>query len=148
MLVILSTLLLIPAVFSQNSLVLTSSTDKAQYAPGETVTIIGKVSDSQSNPIAGASVSIQVNDPPIHVQFVVSDQTGAYSDQFVLPDTLPPGAYTIYISADKSGYTGAQQQLEFTVPGQATTSAVQSTITSVTSYTSTISITQTSPQTK
>ena len=148
LLVLISALLLIPAVFSQNILVLTTSTDKAQYAPGETVTITGKVSDNQSNPIAGATVSIQVNDPPIHVQLVVSDQTGSYSDQFVLPDTSPPGAYTIYISAGKSGYTTAQQNLEFTVSSQTTTSIVQSVTTSLSYLTSTTSITQTSPQTK
>jgi hypothetical protein len=143
------TLLLIPTVFSQNPLVLTSSTDKTQYAPGETVTITGRVSDNQSNPIPGVSLSIQLSDPPIAVQFAVSDQTGAYSNQFVLPDTLPAGAYTIYISADKSGYTTAQQQLQFTVPGQTTTSSVPSTITSTIAYTSTISTsTQTIPQTK
>ena len=148
LLVILSALLLIPAVFSQNTLVLTASTNKTQYAAGETVTITGKISDNQSNPIAGATVSIQVNDPPIHVQLVVSDQSGSYSDQFVLPDTSPPGAYTIYISAGKSGYTTVQQNLEFTVSSQTTTSTVQSVTTSANSYTSTSSITQTSPQTK
>lgn len=142
-------LLLIPTVFSQNPLVLTSSTDKTQYAPGDTVTITGKVSDNQSNPVPGVSLSIQLSDPPIAVQFAVSDQSGAYTVQFVLPDTLSAGLYTIYVSADKSGYTTTQQQLQFTVPGQATTSNVQSTITSTIAYTSIMSTsTQTIPQTK
>ena len=142
-------LLLLPSVLSQNTLVLTASTDKTQYTPGETVTITGKVSDNQSNPVAGATVSIQVDDPPIHVQLVVSDQTGSYTDQFLLPDTSPPGAYTIYISAGKSGYTTVQQNLEFTVSSQTTTSTLQPVTTSTSSYASTTSIaTQTSPQTK
>ena len=145
---ILSALILIPTVFAQNSLVLTASTDKAQYAPGETVAISGKVSDNQSNPVAGASVSLQVNDPPIDILLVVSDQSGSYTDQFTLSNTSQQGVYTIYISASKAGYTTAQQQLTFTVAPQKTTSStLQSTVSAVSSILTT-STTQLNPQTK
>lgn len=152
LLLILSVLILLPAVYSQNVLVLTASTDKTQYAPGETVTIMGKVSDNQSNPVAGVSVSIQVNDPPIDILSAVSDQSGSYTDQFTLSGALQQGSYTVYISASKAGYNTAQQQLTFTVFPQTTTAivTVQSTASeiSVMSSTFTTSTTQISPQTK
>jgi hypothetical protein len=144
--------LLVPAVHAQNSIVLSASTDKSQYNPGDTVVISGKVLDNQSNPVAGASVSLQVDDPPIHISLVISDQSGAYSDQFVIDPSSPPGTHTIYISAGKSGYDTAQQQLQFTVSVQTTTTAANTeqstiTITSMSSSTYTTS-TITFPQTK
>ncbi len=97
--IIFSVMLLSPQVFSQGSLNVTVSTNQTQYAPGDTVSIFGKVVDNQSNPIVGAAVSIEVNEPPIYVQLVSSDQSGSYSNQFVLSNAFPPGQYTIYVTA-------------------------------------------------
>jgi len=143
--------LLVPVVHAQTQLTLSASTDRTQYNPGDTVIVSGKVLDSQNNPVAGASVSIQVDDPPIHISLIVSNQSGAYQDQFVLDPSSPSGAHTIYISADKAGYDTAQQQLQFNISGQTNTSVAstaQSTITitsmsSSTYTTSTISFPQT-----
>jgi peptide/nickel transport system substrate-binding protein len=125
---------------------LSAFTNKAEYNPGQTVTISGRVLDNESNPVAGASISIQVNDPPIRIDLIVSDQSGSYSDQFVLPNTSLSGVYVVYISAGKPGYTTAKQQLEFTVSAQTTTNTTQPT-TTVTSVSST-STTQITTQTK
>ena len=118
--VLLSVLFLVPFVYSQGSLSITLSTDKTQYEPGETVRISGKVLGSQSNPVVGAAVSIQVGDPPLHVDLVFSDNSGAYLDSFILTAGTAPGQYNIFASAGKPGYTSAQQQTQFTVLPQST----------------------------
>lgn len=106
----------------------TVSTNQTQYTPGDTVTIFGKVLDNQSNPIVGAAVSIEVNEPPIYVQLVSSDQSGSYSDQFALSDGFPQGQYTIYVTAHKGNFTAAQQT-QFSVLSQtpSTTASLSST---------------------
>jgi hypothetical protein len=119
LLLVISVLLVAPLVFSQGSLSITVSTDKAQYVQGETVGISGKVLDSQSNPVAGASVSIQVGEGPLYSNLVYSDSSGSYLDSFVLPTTAT-GQYTVYATAAKSGYASAQQQTQFTVRHQTT----------------------------
>ena len=124
-------MLLLPQVFSQGSLTVTVSTNQTQYTPGDTVTIFGKVVDNQSNPIVGAAVSIEVNEPPIYVQLVSSDQSGSYSDQFVLSDVFPQGQYTIYVTAHKGNFTAAQQT-QFTVLSQTTSTTASSSSTSQT----------------
>ncbi len=124
-------MLLLPQVFSQDSLTVTVSTNQTQYTPGDTVTIFGKVVDNQSNPIVGAAVSIEVNEPPIYVQLVSSDQSGSYSDQFALSDVFPQGQYTIYVTAHKGNFTAAQQT-QFSVLSQTTSTTALSSSTSQT----------------
>ena len=118
-------MLLLPQVFSQGSLTVTVSTNQTQYTPGDTVTIFGKVVDNQSSPIVGAAVSIEVNEPPIYVQLVSSDQSGSYSDQFALSDVFPQGQYTIYVTAHKGNFTAAQQT-QFSVLSQTTSTTASS----------------------
>ncbi len=124
-------MLLLPQVFSQGSLTVTVSTNQTQYTPGDTVTIFGKVLDNQSNPIVGAAVSIEVNEPPIYVQLVSSDQSGSYSDQFALSDGFPQGQYTIYVTAHKGNFTAAQQT-QFSVLSQTPSTTASSSSTSQT----------------
>jgi hypothetical protein len=125
LLLVISVLLVAPVVFSQGSLSITVSTDKAQYVQKETVVISGKVLDSQSNPVAGATVSIQVGEGPMHFNLVYSDNSGAYLDSFVLP-TNATGQYTVYATAAKAGYASGQQQTQFTVLQQTGTSSTAS----------------------
>lgn len=93
----------------------TVSTDNHQYLQGRTVNISGKVLDLQSNPIAGATVSIQVGDPPIHINLVYTDNSGAFADSFILPTSAAPGSYMVYASAGKAGYSSSQGSAQFTV---------------------------------
>ena len=115
LLLVVSVLLVAPLVFSQGSLSITVSTDKSQYVQGETIVISGKVLDSQSNPVAGATVSIQVGDPPIRVDLVYTDNSGAYLDSLMLATSTAPGTYTVYASVGKAGYASSQGQTQFTI---------------------------------
>lgn len=120
LLLVISVLLVAPLVFSQGSLLITVSTDKAQYVQGETVGISGKVLDSQSKPVPGVTVSIQVGEAPmIYSSSVFSDDSGSYLDSFVL-STTAAGQYTVYATAFKSGYASGLQQTQFTVLPQST----------------------------
>jgi hypothetical protein len=129
-------------VASQPTLSITVSTDKPQYAPGESVSIFGAVRDNQNNPVSSAAVSIQVNDPSnnaIHVQLVLSDQSGAYVDSLSLPTNSAQGTYTVYASAKKAEYMG-QNHAQFSV-------LAQTAISSTTSKSSATSISATTPST-
>ncbi len=129
---IFAMILVLPQVFSQASLTVTVSTNQTQYAPGALVTIFGKVVDNQSNPVVGAAVSIEVNEPPIYVQLVSSDQSGSFSDQFALSSEFPQGQYTIYVTAHKGNFTAAQQTQFTVLPQTASTTASSSTSSSQT----------------
>jgi hypothetical protein len=133
-LLILTILILLPPAISQTALSVTVSTNKTQYSIGETVAISGTVHDNQNNPIFGAGVSIQVNDPSakiVHVQIVYTDQSGAYTDQFIIATSSQSGLYTFYVTASKSGYSNAQNHAQFSVSG--TTSSSSTITTSSTS---------------
>lgn len=120
-------IMIVPKVFSQTFLVVTVATDKTEYVPGETVTIFGNVTDNQGNPVVGAAVSIEVNEPPVYVQLVSSNQSGTYSNQFVLSDMFSQGNYTVFVSAHEGNFT-ATQHTQFAVLPKATsnTSAISS----------------------
>jgi len=112
----------------------TVSTNSSQYPPGAVVSISGNVLAGQS-PVFGAAVSLQVNDPnntPAHIQLLYSDQSGHYTDSFVLSPNAPQGQYNIYVSASKSGYISTQTQTQFQVIAQTATTTTQ-TSTSTTS---------------
>jgi len=95
--------------------------------------ISGRVLDSHNNPVQGATVSLQVNNPqnqPLLVQLEYPDQTGYYADSLILPPSSSAGTYTVFVSASKPGYNNAQAQTTFTVLAQTTTSVTLSTSTS------------------
>jgi hypothetical protein len=143
-LVAIGMLVLLPAVSSQPALSLSISTDKPQYLSGETVTISGVVRDNQSNPMFGASVSIQVDDPGGNValiQLVSSDQSGSYSYQWSLPANSAQGQYVIYASASKPGYGNGQNQASFAVTASTTLASTSTTPSSTSSSTTTSSTT-------
>jgi hypothetical protein len=124
---LLALLVFIPSAFSIGNLSVTAATDKTQYSLGDRVNVSGKVQDNQSNPVTGAIVSIEIDDPraPIYAQSVTSDSTGAYSLSFPLAQASAPGQYTVYVTASKAGFNNGQAQAKFTVagPGSTTTSA-------------------------
>jgi len=136
LLLLVSLLLAVPLVFSQGSLTLTVSTDRPQYLQGGTVNISGKVLDSQNNPVAGATVSIQVGDPPMHIDLVYSDNSGAYLDSFILPTSAAPGPFTVYASVGKAGYSSSQGQTQFTILPQTTVTPTSSSSSSTSSSSS------------
>jgi len=138
---LLALLLFIPAAYSIGNLSVTAATNKQQYSPGDGVSVSGKVQDDQSNPVSGATVSIEVDDPkgPIYAQSVSSDPSGAYSLSFTLAPSSASGQYTIYVTASKAGYNnGPGAQAKFTVAGQpASTTTSSSSASSQTSSSST-----------
>lgn len=136
LLLLVSLLLAVPLVFSQGSLTVTVSTDRPQYLQGGTVNISGKVLDSQNNPVAGATVSIQVGDPPMHIDLVYSDNSGAYLDSFILPTSAAPGPFTVYASVGKAGYSSSQGQTQFTILQQTTVTPTSSSSSSTSSSSS------------
>jgi len=126
LLLLLTILTLVPAAFSQSTLSITVNANKGQYSVGESVLISGNVHDAQGNPVFGAGVSIQVNDPGqsfVHVQLLLTDQSGAYSDQFTLLINADQGQYTIYVTASQSGYSNGQSQAQFSVSSATTSSS-------------------------
>jgi hypothetical protein len=150
----LCTLVLLPSVASQPALSISVSTEKPQYSPGDSVSIFGTVKDNQGNPISGATVSIQVNDPnsnTIHIQLVFSDSSGAFVDSLTLPTDAARGQYTVYASATKAGYSNGLSQTQFSILAQTTTSTTKSSTTSTTTTSSAYqstgssSFTQTNP---
>jgi peptide/nickel transport system substrate-binding protein len=123
-------------------MLVTVSTSKSQYSPSDVVMVLGKVTDGQNNPIVGAGVSIQINDPTgamIHVQLTYSDSNGAYLDLFTLPQNSAQGQYTVFVSASKAGFNTGQVQTKFSVGTQTTSSLSTSTRSTSSSQTSTSS---------
>ncbi|MEM2122991.1 MAG: carboxypeptidase-like regulatory domain-containing protein [Candidatus Bathyarchaeia archaeon] len=83
---------------------------------GEYTTIMGVVTDSNYNPVEGARVSIQVNDPSgktIHMELTYSDGNGEFSDRFKMPEDVS-GECIIYVTASKSGYEVGGNTASFT----------------------------------
>jgi len=68
---------------------------------------------------------------------VYTDQSGAYSDSFILAANSEAGQYTVYVSASKSGYTNGQIQTQFSVAATSTTTSTSHTTTSSSSSTTT-----------
>ncbi len=89
--------------------------------------VSGRVLDSQNNAVGGATVSIQIGDPPQSYDLVYSDNSGAYQDAFIIPANFRPGQYTIYVTASKAGFTiSPPQQTQFTLVQQNTSTTSSS----------------------
>lgn len=89
--------------------------------------VSGRVLDSQNNAVGGATVSIQIGDPPQSYDLVYSDNSGAYQDAFIIPSSFRPGQYTIYVTASKAGFSiSPPQQTQFTLVQQNTSTTSSS----------------------
>jgi hypothetical protein len=143
-----SLLVLIPPAIAQSSLTLSVSTDKTQYSAGETVSLSGKVQDNSNNPVMGATVSIEVDDPqgkPVDVHLIDTDQSGSYSESLILPTNSVQGQYRVYATVSKPGFTTAQAQTQFSVSAQTTFTSSSAQTTSSQTTSSETTSTQTTP---
>jgi len=96
----------------------TVTTDKQSYGPGELITINGQVLDDFGQGVAFASVSVQVNDPngnPIHITSILSNIDGTFTDQFTVHAGSVDGGYTVFTTASKPGYMEANNQTAYMV---------------------------------
>lgn len=110
--VLISAVVGLPKVYAQDELQVTVST----VNDGEYTIITGVVIDSNHNPVEGAKVSIQVNDPSgktIHMELTYSDENGGFMDKFKTPEDVK-GECTIYVSASKPGYENGSTTSSFT----------------------------------
>jgi len=106
---LLAAVALAPVLAAAQSLLVTVSTDKPSYTPGEQVVVSGYVL-LDGTPVGGALVAIQVSDPsgnPIVSRTRSTDSSGAYSVAFNLPLNAQEGTYTVYASASYQGHTAS-----------------------------------------
>lgn len=106
----------------QSELFLAVQTDEASYLQGETVRIFGDVQDQAGQPVAQASVGIEVRDPrnnTVFLDIVFSLENGTYKDSFRLQTNAPTGIYPVYATASAAGYPTAMNQTSFAVTSQA-----------------------------
>jgi hypothetical protein len=103
---------------AQLELILTVQTDKIVYLPGDMVKISGIVKDSGGEPIANATISIEVRDPgnsTVFLDIIFSLANGTYQDSFRLHSNAPFGDYPVFVTATTTGYPTAYNQTTFTV---------------------------------
>jgi hypothetical protein len=110
------------------SLSLGVDTDLHFYEPNATVEVRGHVTDASGGAIAGASVSVQVDDPTgaqlILVSNLVTDDAGIYHTEVKLEGKVTIGTYAVFVSSSKFGYTGATTHTTFVVGSSITPSVV------------------------
>ncbi len=83
---------------------------------GISVLISGRVFEPTNISVASAVISVQANNPQgssIHVAIAYTDSEGIFYDSFLMPQNSPGGNYTIFLIADKPGYTTAHIFLTF-----------------------------------
>ena len=96
-------------------MILTVSTDKKIYSPGETVIVQGSVKDAEGNAIPGVGLAIEIEGTGIPtIAGTMYDLTN-YSGPLDLPKDLPEGTYTVKVTASKTGYPPVSQTTSFTV---------------------------------
>lgn len=109
------------------SLSISVSTDQSLYQPNATVNIQGHVTDSTGSAVAGAAISVQVDAPTgTEVFFTSSAQTdtaGVFNIRVKLSADAVLGAYAVFASASKAGYSSATTRTTFVV-GTSTTPSV------------------------
>ena len=103
---------------AQSALTITVQTDKAYYLPDQIVKMSGIAKNFTNDPIADATVSIEVKDPrnnTIFLDIVFTASNGTYQDDFRLHSEAIFGKYHVYITANALGYPTTQNQTTFTV---------------------------------
>jgi hypothetical protein len=85
---------------------------------GISVLISGRIFELENVSVSSAVISIQVNNPQgtsIHVAIAYTDSDGVFQDAFLLVQNSPGGNYTVFLAADKPGYSTAHVFLIFAV---------------------------------
>jgi hypothetical protein len=110
------------------SLSLGVDTDLHFYEPNATVEVSGHATDASGGAVAGASVSVQVDDPTgaqlILVNNLVTDAAGIYHTEVKLEGKVTIGTYAVFVSSSKSGYNSATTHTTFVVGSSITPSVV------------------------
>ncbi len=109
------------------TLSMTLNTDQAQYQPGSIIRIQGQVTDETGDAVPGATVEIQV-DTPVGTQLyytnnLTTDSAGTFQTEVALGSSNITGAYTVFASASKPGYSSVTTRTTFVV-GISTTPSV------------------------
>ncbi len=114
-------------VTAGTSLSISVSTDQSLYQPNATVNIQGHVTDSTGSAAAGAAISVQVDAPTGTEVFFTSnaqtDAAGVFNIRVELSADAVLGAYAVFASASKAGYSSATTRTTFVV-GTSTTPSV------------------------
>ncbi len=75
--------------------------DRVEYLPGESVVVHGYLTDGAGNPIASAYVTISHNLPGLQTgQGVATDGNGKFVFTLNIPESCPPGDYTVTATYD------------------------------------------------
>lgn len=102
----------------QKKLIVTMSTDQENYEKGDNVEISGYVKLNSGVSVEGATVSLNVLDQAgeaVHAAVTETDEAGRYSDKFNLPLNAADGTYTVYATANMTGYKDSYATVTFTV---------------------------------
>ena len=95
------------------TIALTLTPFSTSYSPGETAVIAGTVADSSdSTPLAGASVSVNVAGTPFST---TADSAGAFSVDFPIPGNVGMVGYPVTVIASVPGYPDATVSTGFNV---------------------------------
>lgn len=103
---------------TQSQLILTIQTNKPSYQQGEVVKIFGAVMDSSTEPIANATISLEVKNPhnnTIFLDIISSSSNGTYEDSFRLHNHTAIREYHVYATANAIGYPTTMNQTTFLV---------------------------------
>jgi len=99
------------------SMQIQASVNPTPTSLGISVLISGRVFELYNTSVASAVISLQANNPQgtsIHVAIAYADSEGVFQDAFLLVQNSPGGNYTVFLAADKPGYTTAHIILTFT----------------------------------
>jgi len=100
-------------------------TDLSSYQPNATIEVRGHVTDGSGGAIAGAGVSVQVDDPTgaqlFYAGNLTTDDAGIFHTSVKLGATS--GTYAVFVSSSKSGYS-ATTHTTFVVGSSMTPSIV------------------------
>jgi hypothetical protein len=80
--------------------------------------MLGEVQDTSGNPVEGAAIGIEVQDPnnnTIFLDIVFSLSNGTYEDSFRLHENSIVGTHHVYVTATAIGYATARNQTTFSV---------------------------------
>ena len=103
-------------------------TDQSQYEPNSTVDVHGQVSDTNGNAVADATVALQIDTPSgtqlFYTNNIRTDSAGTFQVQVPLGPDTPSGAYTVFASATKTGYSSITGRTAFVVGTSSTPSVI------------------------